>query len=100
MEGKIFISSSYELKRVESIIFDEMYKGTHIHVLTEDHVCKDENNYFNMLTTNRHPSIKSIFVQRDLMWEMKILDEVLKKNKLEGLSFFCPACPIGTAQQF
>ena len=97
MEAKIVISSSYELKLVEPTIFDEMYKGTHIHVITQQHVCRDDGNYFQMFSNNQHPCIKCIIIQTDLMSELEILDEVLKQNKLEGFNFCCPSCPIGTA---
>ena len=100
MHGKIILTSSYELKIIESSIFDEMLNGIHIHVLLEDHVCPDEKNLYKIFSKNEHPSIKCIFIQRGLMSEMKILDIVLRQNKLEGFQFFCPVCPIGTAQQF
>ena len=90
------LTSSYELKLIEGVIFDVLADGIHLHILLEEHVCQ-EDNLFKIVSENSHPSIKTILVRRELMWEIKILDSVLKMNKLEGFTFYCPAC---TAQQF
>ena len=92
MEGKIILSSSHDLAVIENIIIDEMNSGAHIHITSNDHECEDHGRY-TLFMSNRHPTIKSIIVEKNIMQEMKILDIVLRQNNLEGLHFWCPCCP-------
>ena len=92
MEGKIIIRSPHDLARIENMIMDELNEGAHLHIVSNDHECQDHGRY-ELCVSNRHPTIKCIIVEKNMIHEIKILDAVLRQNNLEGLFFWCPCCP-------
>ena len=99
--GKVIITSSQQLKNFEENIFNAvMEDGYHVHIMLIGHQCHDEKGNYETFSNNLHPSIKSIYVPRSLIQEMRAVDYVLRSNGHKGLDFFCPACPVGTPLTF
>ena len=97
MQGKIVISSAFELKQIENQIFNViMEDGCHVHVVLENHNCNGGGDTYNIFSSNMHPSIKCLLVHNKIMPEMKALDAVLRINNIEGFFFCCPNCPVGS----
>ena len=96
MQGKkIVICSTFDLKDIESEIFNTLEDGCCIHVILENHQCHGPCDTYDIFTGNTHPTIKCLLVHNNMMPEMKTLDAVLRSNNIEGFSFVCPNCYIG-----
>lgn len=99
--GKLIISSSKHLKKFEGELFDAVMEyGYHVHIILIGHQCHDEKGYYDMFSTNLHPTIKCIYIPRSLIHDVRAINVVLRSNGHEGLEFFCPACPVGTPPDF
>ena len=99
--GKVNITTAQQLDNFEDTIFDAIIKeGFHVHVMIIGHVCRGEMGMYETFSNNLHPTIKSIFIDRRVLQEMRAVDNVLRSNGHEGLDFFCPACPVGTTPYF
>ena len=99
--GKVILSSSKHLKKFEGELFDAVMEyGYHVHIILIGHQCHDEKGYYDMFSTNLHPTIKCIYIPRSLIHDVRAINVVLRSNGHEGLEFFCPACPVGTPPDF
>ena len=96
MQGrKIIISSTFDLKEIESEIFNTLDDGCYIHIILEHHQCYGPSDTYAIITGNNHPSIKCLLITNNMMSEMKILDAVLRSNNYEGFAYVCPNCHMG-----
>ena len=86
--GKLIISSSKHLKKFEGELFDAVMEyGYHVHIILIGHQCHDEKGYYDMFSTNLHPTIKCIYIPRSLIHDVRAINVVLRSNGHEGLEF-------------
>ena len=100
MQGVQIITSAHQLKKIEKEIFHAMDEALHVHVLLQGHQCQGVSENYEIISKNLHPSIKCLYISKNLIEEFRALDLVLRSNSYKGLDFFCPACPVDTPPDF
>ena len=94
----ITIRSSAQLKSKENIIFSLLNEDIHVHIVHAIHPQQclssevDQATFFG----NHHPSMKVISIDPNMLYELRIVSQVLSQHYAEGLSFFCPLCGVQT----
>ena len=97
MNCKLTITSSGQLKKVESIIFDTVFnEDIKVHILNLGHCC-DSSQDFNTFIENEHPHRKCINVAPQMMEEFIGLNVVLRTNSRKEFHFYCPICDLVTS---
>ena len=89
--GPVTVRSSRQLKHVESTMFHLMDHRVAIHIIPDDHRCHSDQIY-ELVRRNACNVRKAIFVTRNMLNEVIILDAVVQSAGYEGFIYTCPGC--------
>ena len=89
--GPVTVRSSRQLKHVESTMFHLMDHRVDIHIIPVDHHCHSDQIY-ELVRRNECNVRKAIFVSRNMLNEVIILDAVVQSAGYEGFKYTCPGC--------
>ena len=91
MNGPVTVRTSRQLKNVESTMFHLMDDRVDIHIIPVEHRCHSDQMY-ELVRRNECNVRKSIFVSRNMINEVIILDAVVQSGGYEGFKYTCPGC--------
>ena len=91
MTGPVTVRSSSKLKSIESTMFHLMDEGVAIHIIPVEHRCHSDQIY-QLVRRNECNIRKSIFVSRNMINEVRILDAVVQGGGYEAFKYTCPGC--------
>ena len=91
MTGPVTVRTSSKLKSIESTMFLLMDEGVDIHIIPVEHRCHSDQIY-QLVRRNECNIRKSIFVSRNMINEVRILDAVVQGGGYEAFKYTCPGC--------
>ena len=91
MTGPVTVPTSSKLKSIESTMFHLMDEGVAIHIIPVEHRCHSDQIY-QLVRRNECNIRKSIFVSRNMINEVRILDAVVQGGGYEAFKYTCPGC--------